>query len=670
MIETRHGRLALPTKHPSSLAIYLNLFKRCLTNWVYADAEVRLTKPKGLYNNETLNSFRELCEAKELVTSTMEDENAQVVRCSVVFPRIGRHHVGSEFHRMSGLTDHYRLLDVSLFESTGLLLFYLHGLIDTMKILRISMPTFPIALLSLLTVTGGSIGMAADAASHPNIVIVFADDLGYGDVHCYDPEHCRIPTPNIDRLAEQGLRFTDAHASAALCTPSRYSLLTGRYSWRSRLREHVTRVYGTPVIERDRLTLASLLKKHGYRTACIGKWHLGWNWPLRTKDGKVAYAPNDEFRQERDREGEPVFDQAILEGPTTRGFDEYFGVDVPNFPPYTFIENDRMLVEPTARKTKHTRIEWGPDGPMAPGWRFDHTISRLVERAQDFIARSAEYKQPFFLYLPLTTPHEPIAPSESFKGKSQISDVADLIMETDAALGSVMKALKEHGVAENTLLVFTSDNGHGGYCGIKPLQELGHRVGGPYRGYKCNISEGGHRVPMVVRWPGVVESNRRTDRLVCLSDWLATCAEILGTQLPANAGEDSVSLLPLLRGDDRPVREALVHQSYFAGVLAIRRGPWKLSLCPGDGVASHFGNEPGVPNDLTDAEAIAKGLPPMQLYNIEEDPGETQNVQAEYSKLVSELSALLQSYVDNGRSTPGPTQSNDVKVELNFPPAR
>jgi arylsulfatase A-like enzyme len=499
---------------------------------------------------------------------------------------------------------------------------------------------------------------AAPKPSRPNIVIALADDLGYGDVHCFDPQHCKVATPHIDRLASQGVMCTDAHASASLCSPSRYSLLTGRFSWRTAMRTHVLRVYGTPLISADRLTLPAMLKQQGYHTACIGKWHLGWNWPLRQKDVSVARAPAQTFLQERP--GELVLDQPILDGPTTRGFDYYFGVDVPNYPPYTFIENDCMVVAPTARKTIDDRIHWGPAGPMAPGWQFDRILPTLAEKAEQYVAQRAKEGRPFFLYLPLTSPHEPLAPSAAFRGKSGISDVADFIMETDAVLGRITAALDKHGLAENTLVLFTSDNGHCGYTGIAPFHKVGHRVAGPHRGYKCDISEGGHRVPLVVRWPGVVKPGTQCRQLVCLGDVMATCAEVLGVRLPDNAAEDSVSVLPLLRGEDRPVREALVHQCW-SEVLAIRQGPWKLSLCPGDGIERGWCREKGVPQDLGDADARAQGRPPIQLYNVERDPGETRNLQAEHPEIVARLRRIIEKQVAEGRSTPGTPQRNDVE---------
>ncbi len=499
--------------------------------------------------------------------------------------------------------------------------------------------------------------------SKPNVIIILADDLGWGDVHCYDAQHSKVPTPNIDRLAAEGMLFTDAHTSAALCSPSRYGLLTGRYSWRTPMRMHVVRKYGSPLIRADRLTLPALLKQHGYVTACIGKWHLGWDWPLRQEDGSIQRAPEGVFTQER--AGELSFFQSIEEGPITRGFDEYFGVDVPNLPPYTFIRGNRMVVAPTEQKTVQDRVQWGPAGPMAPGWKFDQILPQLVDEAEAFVTRSAEADRPFFLYFPLTSPHEPIAPSAPFRGQSGISDVADFIMETDAVVGRVMAALDKHELSANTLLVFTSDNGHCGYTGIAPFQEVGHRVGGPYRGYKCDISEGGHRVPLVVRWPAVVAPGKRATQLVCLTDWLATCADFLGAKLPDNAGEDSVSLLPVLKGSEAATREDLVVHSYWADILSIRRGPWKLALCAGDGVTSRWCNEAGVPQDLPDQEALAQGLPPLQLYQVEDDPGETHNLQAEHPELVAELKSRIERYIDVGRSTPGKPQKNDLPIHIN-----
>lgn len=460
----------------------------------------------------------------------------------------------------------------------------------------------------------------------PNIVIVLADDLGFGDMACDDPQYSKIPTPNMDRLAREGMRFTQAHSSSAVCSPTRYGLLTGRYNWRSHLQQGVLRPFDPPLIASDRLTIAGMLKQQGYHTACVGKWHLGWNWPRRGE--------------------KEVFDQPITDGPTTRGFDYYFGTDVPNYPPFAFIENDRVTVQPVAMfdggpKELHVRRA----GPMAPGWKFEQILPTLADKAVDYIGQRAQTKQPFFLYFPLTTPHEPIAPSAQFKGKSGISAVGDLIMESDWALGQVMDALSQQGLAENTLVLFTSDNGHCPYTDVKPFIKAGHRVSGPYRGYKADAWDGGHHEPFVARWPGVVKPGSQCDQLISLVDIMATCAEITGEQLPTNSAEDSFSLLPLLKGSNQPVREAVVCHS-AAGQFAIQRGEWKLIVAAGRG-KGNASSEPG------------------QLYNLTSDIGETENLCAQHPKIVVELTALLKKYVDDGRSTPGPRQKNDVAVDWN-----
>ena len=474
-----------------------------------------------------------------------------------------------------------------------------------------------------------SAALCADAdprPNPPNIVIVLADDLGYGDVHCYDPKFSKIPTPNVDRLAREGMCFLAAHSPSAVCTPTRYGLLTGRYNWRTRLQRGVLRPYDPPLIAPERLTVAGMLRQQGYRTACIGKWHLGWEWPQR--------------------DGTRVFDLPIAAGPTTRGFDTYFGVDVPNYPPYTFIENDRVTVQPTAFFNGGPKeLHVGERGPMAPDWQFDLILPTLTERAVSYIGESAKEKKPFFLYFPLTTPHEPIAPSKQFRGKSGISLVGDLIMESDWALGQVMDALHRHHLADNTLIIFTSDNGHCPYTGLEPFQKAGHRVSGPFHGVKADAWEGGHHEPFVARWPGVVKPGSQCAQLICLTDIMATCAEMAGAPLPANAGEDSVSILPLLKGSGASVREAVVTHS-LNGLFAIQRGDWKLIAGQGSGgyAKADTGPEPG------------------QLYNMAAQADERINEYATHPEIVAELTRLLNRYIEDGRSTPGELQKNDVEV--------
>jgi len=468
----------------------------------------------------------------------------------------------------------------------------------------------------------------------PNIVFILADDLGYGDVQCLNPEHGKICTPHMDRLAAQGMVFTDAHSGSSLCSPTRYGILTGRYAWRSRLQSGVLRPYDPPLIAPDRLTVPGLLANSGYQTACIGKWHLGWKWP---REGKTV-----------------VFDRPIAEGPTTRGFHYYFGTDVPNYPPYGFLENAHLVEQPTAWRPADAKLFLSYPGPMAPGWQFDQILPKLAAKAVEYVGQHASDKQPFFLYFTLTSPHEPIAPSAEFRGKSGISPVADFIMETDWAVGQVMEALEKNGLAENTLLIFTADNGHCPYTGLKPFVDAGHWVSQRFRGFKSDIWEGGHRIPFMARWPGQVKAGSTCEQLICLTDLMASCADLLGKKLPDRAGEDSVSILPALRGSSAgPHHGAVVHHS-GNGRFSLRQGKWKLELCPGSGGWSQ----------PSDAQAAKKGLPSVQLYDMSQDDTERVNVQEKYPEVVERLTRLLEKYVTEGRSTPGTPQRNDVHVDV------
>ena len=464
----------------------------------------------------------------------------------------------------------------------------------------------------------------------PNIIVILADDMGYGDVTCYDPEYNKVPTPNIDRLAEQGMRFTNCHATSSLCTPSRYGLLTGRYAWRTRLQRGVLMEWAEPLVADDRPTVADSLKRQGYQTACVGKWHLGFDWPRR--------------------DGKPVFDEPLRGGPVDHGFDSYFGVDVPNFPPYAWIENDRIQGEVDDEMPVRDDIWVHFPGPAVQGWEFETILPTLADMAAARIAEYARKDEPFFLYFPLTTPHEPITPSPRFKGKSGISGVADLMMETDWAVGEVMRALDEQGIADNTLLVFTTDNGHCPYTQLEPFEKAGHRVSGPLRGYKADIWEGGHRVPFVARWPEATPAGSTCDALMSLADMMATCAAISGADVPETAGEDSFNALPLLRGEGRPIRESAVFHS-GSGYFAVFKDNWKLSLCPHSG----GGWNP---------EKLPENLPPVQLHDLAKDIGERTNLQAEHPEIVAELTSVLEDAVRRGRTTPGCPCSNDVEVDF------
>ncbi len=473
--------------------------------------------------------------------------------------------------------------------------------------------------------------------TRPNMVLILADDLGYGDLGCYNPSS-KIPTPQLDRLAGEGLRFTDAHAASSVCTPSRYALLTGRYCWRTPLQRGVLWPWDGPLIRPGELTLASFLKAQGYHTHCVGKWHLGWEW--HTRDGAPA---RNEFRA-----GEPDFErrQAFADridyarplrgGPVDCGFDTYFGVDVPNFPPYTWFEQDRLADPPTVPKPDSIM---GLRGPMKPGWRHEDMLPAFAERCRRIISQAGS--RPFFLFLALTSPHTPIAPNEEFIGRSAAGRYGDFVCETDAVVGQVLDALAEKGLRENTLVVFASDNGPeslpaaAGGC-YRNAREYGHYSMGRLRGAKRDLWEGGHRIPLIVRWPGVTPSGSVCQRTVCLSDMLPTCADALGAQLPPGAAEDAVSALPLMRGDpSAPDRPLLVHHSE-AGLFGLRCGEWAFLDAP---TGDDMGREPEWFRQ--ERGYVADGLP-GQLFNLRDDIGEGRNRFGEREDLVREFREALQ----------------------------
>ena len=495
---------------------------------------------------------------------------------------------------------------------------------------------------------------AATAPARPNILLILADDLGYGDVQCYNPQRGKIPTPHLDRLATQGMRFTDAHTSSGVCSPTRYTLLTGRYHWRTRLQAGIVSYLERPLIAPDRLTLAGLVKQHGYRTAAIGKWHLGWDWAIPADQRPLFAPPRGAAPTATDAHRaawQEVYAQPISGGPITRGFDTYFGTDVPNWPPYCFIENNRTVGRPSeflaALDLGNNRASL--PGPALAGWKLEGILPALADRACAFIASSAKQPEPFFLYMPLTTPHTPLAVNPAWAGKSGLNTYADLVMETDATVGRVLAALEASGAVDQTLVIFTSDNGCAPYIGVKELEAKGHFPSGPLRGYKADAWEGGHRVPFIVRWPGVVKAGTRCDQLVMQADFMATFAEVLGAKLPAHVGEDSFSLLPLLRGTDQPIRQhAISHAS--SGLPSLRQGDWKILFGPAGG---------GFGGGAAKAEANPERI---QLYHLATDLGETKNLAAAKPELVATLTDMMTKLVNEGRSTPGAAQTNDVPV--------
>jgi len=520
--------------------------------------------------------------------------------------------------------------------------------------------TAPMALCATVT-TAADKPDAVGTNNRPNIVIILADDLGYGDVQCYNPERGKIPTPNINRLAAQGLRFMDGHSSSSVSSPSRYTLLTGRYHWRTRLQTGIVNLWEQPLIAPDRMTIGTLAKQHGYRTAAIGKWHLGWNWPIMPEQKKwMGIDLRDGVATEEHRRvWREVFSQPLLDGPTSRGFDYYFGTDVPNWPPYCFIENNRTIGIPSEAlpSEKLINAKWlaSLQGPALTGWAFEPILNTLAEKAERFIAESAARQEPFLLYMPLTTPHTPLSPSAEWQGKSGLNHhVADLIMETDDVVGRISAALEKTGLAKNTVFIFTSDNGFAYYVGGKALEDQGHYPSGPLRCYKGDVYEGGHRIPFMIRWPEVIRPNSVSHQLVHHADLMATLADIFGVTLPDNAGEDSFSLLPLLKGEDKPIRENSVSCA-FAGMPGIRVGSWKLII----------GCEP--PPGASQGWYL-QGMK-TELYNLADDLGETNNLIEKHPDRAKQMFALYEKLVHNGRSNQGPPQKNDADCTpfLQFP---
>jgi len=434
----------------------------------------------------------------------------------------------------------------------------------------------------------------------PNIVFILADDLGYGDLGCYNADS-QIPTPHLDRLAKQGMRFTDAHSPSAVCSPTRYGVLTGRYAWRTELKSAVLWAFDRPLIGANEQTLPRMLADQGYHTACIGKWHLGWIW--KTAGGKPLDLP---FKigergphSERIRLAQRVdYSQPLGGGPLGAGFGSYFGDDVINQPPYLWIENDRCLTKPTLAELPGI-LRGSSNGPATADWSQAAVLPRMIDRAEDFLkTRGAKPDQPFFLYLPLTAPHLPIVPPDEFHERSKFGPYGDFVAYVDAIVGRITKALQRHDLSENTLVIFTSDNGS--YA--KP--QHGHLPNGKLRGRKGMIYEGGHRIPLIVRWPGSTPAGTVNDQLVGLQDWAATLTCIGGN--PSAKFPDAVDLTATLRDPMHRVRDHLVHHS-VAGEFAYRSGPWKL--IPASKELYHLSNDPAeTENQWTAEPAIVNRL--------------------------------------------------------------
>lgn len=508
-------------------------------------------------------------------------------------------------------------------------------------------------LALFLIFTGLAIGPAHSETSPPNIVYILADDLGYGDVHCLNPERGKIDTPHMDRLAAEGMIFTDAHSSSSVCTPTRYGILTGRYNWRSKLQSSVLDGYGQPLIPTDRLTVPAFLKSAGYTTAMIGKWHLGLGIAtldgkpasprgnLKAKQGKGALAPSELSNID--------WNKPIQGGPVDLGFDSWFGIPASlDFPPYVWIR-DRNWVAPGTHAKAFRR-----PGPASEDFEAIDVLDKLAAESVKFIAEQQADK-PFFVYIPLTSPHTPIVPTEQWKGKSGLGPYGDFVMQTDHVIGQIMSAVDDSEFVENTLIIVTSDNGCSKAANIRGLQSQGHYPSAQFRGSKADLWDGGHRVPFIVRWPGGVEAGSQCDQTICLTDLMATCADLAGLALPETWGEDSVSFAPALQGKPMVTnRNGVIHHS-ISGHFAYRLGKWKLLLAKGSGGWT-------APNEKAAAQ---RGAPVAQLYDMENDPDETNNLYASQPEIAASVLAQLQSDIARGRSTDGAEASNDLdEIEL------
>ena len=480
----------------------------------------------------------------------------------------------------------------------------------------------------------------------PNIILILADDLGYGDPRCYNPAS-KIPTPAIDQLAAEGILFTDAHAPAAACTPTRYGILTGRYAWRGRLKNWVIYPYDYTLIEQNRPTLASILQENGYQTAMIGKWHLGWDWPL--KPHTQADIP---WTIGSMKTGTKIdLSQPIGGGPASAGFDYQFSIDVPNYPPYCFIENGKILGNiPNQNKPDSV---YGNPGLMQEGWELERILPTLTQKAVDFVEYNRKKKRPpFFLFFSLTAPHTPIVPSPAYAGVSQAGDYGDLVVQVDHSVNAIMEAVKRAKIDKNTLIIFTSDNGSPGYAGDPFLRgknwhtvnavtkKFGHLPNGEWRGIKGDIWEGGHRIPLIARWPGHIAPGTKSDALVSLTDLMATFVKITGASVADEIGEDSFDFSTALleKTPGKLPRESMI-QHAGDGTFAIRKGEWKLILGKGSGGLSKVAGIEG-PTVKT----------PGQLYNLATDPYEKNNLYSQHPEVVRELSALLETHRALGHS--------------------
>ena len=470
----------------------------------------------------------------------------------------------------------------------------------------------------------------------PNIIYILADDLGYGDIEAYNPKS-EIPTPNLNELAEQGIRFTDAHSNSAVCTPTRYGTLTGEYSFRTRLKNGVLWGYGKPLIEKDKETVASFLKKNGYTTACIGKWHLGLGWVKKDPSKEIPNIQWDD-KVTPDLDDNVDYSKPVSDGPQEHGFDYSYIIPASlDMVPYCYLRNGKTVEAPydyTSGKYEDTHgrgIFWR-EGPVSPDFDFERVLPNFIDTACQYIKNHSESEEPFFLYLPLPAPHTPWLPTEKYQGLSEAGTYGDFVAMVDDQVGKVISTLESLDLQDNTMIIFTSDNG----ADWRPedIDEYGHLANYIYKGRKADIYEAGHRIPFIFRWDDIIDKNAVSDEIMCSTDLMATLAGMLKVDLPENAGQDSYNMWPAIVGEkyNSPIRDYTIHHSAW-GYFSIRKGDWKYTPHLGSGGFT-------VPKKIESTANMAPGT----LYNLRSDPGERNNLYKEHPELVRELSTLLEPY--------------------------
>ncbi len=472
----------------------------------------------------------------------------------------------------------------------------------------------------------------------PNIVIIYADDMGYGDLNIQNAKS-KIPTPNLDQLAREGMRFTDAHSSSGVCSPSRYALLTGKYHWR---RNHgITGAFGKPFFAKEDITLPQILQSSGYKTAAIGKWHLGWNWPFNNRaSGKISTKRGEKsFYQPQDID----WSKPVTGGPLDRGFDYYFGDGTINFPPYVWMENDKVIEAPNAVMTMKNighKVKEGSwefrIGPKVEGWNPYDVLPTLTKKSVAWLEQQTK-QQPFFLYFSLPAPHAPIIPNKEFDGKSQAGAYGDFMVQTDWVAGQVLDALKKNGLDENTIVIFSSDNGPEKYA-YQRSEQYGHYSSGEFRGLKRDVYEGGHHVPFIIKWPSKIKAGGVSKEVISQVDIMATLAAITDSKLPEASAPDSYDISSVLFNQtyQSPLREATV-QNTKKDVFALRQGKWLF-------INKKSGQHTKAPKNYNQQHGFKAFKTQSLLFDLETDPGQRNNLQAKYPEKVTAMEKLLNKY--------------------------